>query len=379
MHSMMHSLSTEVAVSPAQHNALLCIARWRNESIDWQEAIHESDILYHHHAPPSVRHLGGRGQRIAIIDIGVQTNSAFWHARMPEPGPATPHTRKLIAEIDTSDANASASSSVLMLRSKLDEQGNASQMCPLGSHMNHPERAIDLGFWRVQAPAIEGARRNSVAHGVQIVSMRFARTLYLSNTPKAQYVASLARALEWVATHASKLAITTVQVSALDGRYDNGPKAYEEAVPYELRRLRQALRQLREQGVWVSAPTGNIENNRSINWPASEPLITAVGCANATSGQPMLARSSLVDVLMPTLLTKPVTSACNTQACSLAVALRQLIRERCGGNGPSDARTVLELMRAAASNVSDAKRPEQTYHVVRPVSTFARVASVPCR
>ena len=90
----------------------------------------------------------------------------------------------------------------------------------------------------------------------------------------------------------------------------------------------RGLQQLRRSGVWLSAPSGNDEflMNRTA-WPAREPLLSAsVGCAKGQ--RPILHRSARTTLLAPASQGL-YTSACNTNVCSVAVAVRSYLHRAC--------------------------------------------------
>jgi len=163
---------------------------------------------------------------------------------------------------------------------------------------------------------------NSRTPKAKVVVIRFYKVLYVNSLKDiAPYLLGLKLSLEWIEKHAVARNITTVQISILDGLYDNA--LYSDHLN-ALKDVTTALARLRQRfpGMWISAPTGNFREYGEIFWPARDPLVTAVGCAR--NGKPILHRSKKVALLMR----GGATSVCNAYACALSMLVREDLSRR---------------------------------------------------
>lgn len=133
---------------------------------------------------------------------------------------------------------------------------------------------------------------------------------------------SLAKGLTWVARNHQKYAITTVNLAPVDDLNHGEPVPTEIDIP---------LRQLRDLGIWVSAPTGNHDFRDGISWPACQPNCFAIGAVKPVRPAPAseaevvyLDRHRKVDLVVPAA----ATSSSNALVCGAAMLLREAIELR---------------------------------------------------
>lgn len=124
--------------------------------------------------------------------------------------------------------------------------------------------------------------------------------------------ASLAKALQWVIDHHAEHAITTVNLAPVDDLEHAEPVSTE---------IDAKLKQLRELGIWVSAPAGNHHFTKGISWPASQPNCFAIGAVIPGKDVVTLDRSAKIDLLVPAR----ATSSSNAILCGSAMLLREAI------------------------------------------------------
>lgn len=222
---------------------------------------------------------------------------------------------------------------------------------------------------------------NSTAHGAQVISLVPFGSLYVrkldgKDRPRAPYVNDLARALEWAAEHAHALRMHTVQLSAIDGLYEDGPDTYARLVPVEHRRFQRAVAALGERGVWVSAPSGNDARLPGMSaWPASEPGVVGVGCADKL-GRPIKHRSGRTTLLM-SCVDGHYTSNANVNVCGVVIAVRDALQHACGLRRtpvvPPSA--LLELLLQTARRSAADPISKRSYPIVDPRALFARIGN----
>lgn len=133
---------------------------------------------------------------------------------------------------------------------------------------------------------------------------------------------SLAKGLAWIVKHHRQHRITTVNLAPVDDL------AHGEPVPTG---IDAPLKQLRELGIWVSAPTGNHDFRDGISWPACQPFCFAIGAVKPVSPTPAaeaevvyLDRHRKVDLVVPAA----ATSSSNALVCGGAMLLREAIEIR---------------------------------------------------
>lgn len=125
---------------------------------------------------------------------------------------------------------------------------------------------------------------------------------------------SLAKALQWVIDHHAEHAITTVNLAPVDDL------EHAESIATE---IDAKLKQLRDLGIWVSAPAGNHHFTKGISWPASQPNCFAIGAVTPGKDIVTLDRSAKIDLLVPAR----ATSSSNAILCGSAMILREAIQK----------------------------------------------------
>lgn len=141
---------------------------------------------------------------------------------------------------------------------------------------------------------------------------------------------SLAKALQWVIDHHAEHAITTVNLAPVDDL------EHAEPVPTE---IDAKLKQLRDLGIWVSAPAGNHHFTKGISWPASQPNCFAIGAVTPGKDIVTLDRSAKIDLLVPAR----ATSSSNAILCGSAMLLREAITKS-GYDWKQDGRDMASAM-----------------------------------
>ena len=340
----------------------------------------------------------GDGQRVAVVDTGAAP-FLFWNF-LPNGQPW------LIAEVDLRDA----SSCLHAVRSALFGSSlglNSSRLhlpprCKNSDYQNHVAKTTTMAYWSPmskKAGADEdrlyedkkysSSGGGSIAPGVGIVSLIFADNLCVKVKnvsrelrPRGAYIAGLVRSLRWVLAQHRTLRISAVQISAYDGLYEDGPATWRRLEPEAYHDFAVAAERLLAAGLWLSAPTGNDAPDAidRASWPASDPLIAAVGCADPTGAadtnwtlvagnffRPVWSsqlnrwvnsieshRSRNASSVLFFASPMPFASTCNAIACATAVAARRLVARRCSVDimDVSGAR-LHELMRRTALHVWD--------------------------
>jgi hypothetical protein len=168
--------------------------------------------------------------------------------------------------------------------------------------------------------------KRGVAYNNQIAIVRSLECCHCTIADSAP----LARALQWVIDHHAEHRITTVNLAPVDDQ------AHAEPVPTE---IDAKLAQLRELGIWVSAPAGNHHFTNGISWPASQPNCFAVGAVQPGQDIVILDRCAKIDLLVPA----SATSSSNAIACGAAMILREAIEKR-GYDWQADGRNPAEAM-----------------------------------
>lgn len=154
---------------------------------------------------------------------------------------------------------------------------------------------------------------------------------------------TLARGLQWVIEHHERELITTVNLAPVDDLEHNQPVATDIDIP---------LKQLRELGIWVSAPAGNHTFAQGISWPACQPNCFAIGAVIPGKDEVYLDRSAKIDLVVPAA----ATSSSNAIACGAALILREAIQKtgydwkRDGQNLPE---AMLKIMQQTGPAVTD--------------------------
>jgi hypothetical protein len=216
----------------------------------------------------------GRGQCLAILDDGCKLDEPAWQARLPW-GP------KVIATWNSIDGNPDANPV---------PPGYHGTTVGYPSSMNHN--------------GIRGAAYNN-----QVAQVRCVTIVHLKGRGEAP---TMAAGLRWVLDQAARLSITAVNLSPLDDERHTAP------VPTE---IDEPLRQLRERGIWVSAPCGNHHYTDGISWPACQPHCYAIGGAVPGRHEAHLDRFGNTDLLV----CATATSSSNAYAAACSQILREAI------------------------------------------------------
>lgn len=166
--------------------------------------------------------------------------------------------------------------------------------------------------------------KGGIAFNNHVAAVRCVRKVHMGNiVPQA--TDSIKKALAWVLENREKLNITAINLSPLDD------KEHAARVPSDLDPL---LLQLREQGVWVSAPCGNGTFTNGISWPACAPQCFAIGCSDGwfwslpyspEKDRPCARfnRNINTDILAPA----GATSSANAYLVGCAMVLREAIEK----------------------------------------------------
>ena len=156
---------------------------------------------------------------------------------------------------------------------------------------------------------------------------------------------SLAKALQWVIEHHAEHRITTVNLAPVDDLEHAEPVSTE---------IDAKLKQLRELGIWVSAPAGNHGFTKGISWPASQPNCFAIGAVTPGKDIVILDRSAKIDLLVPAR----ATSSSNAILCGSAMILREAIQKSgydWKPHGPDLASAMMKIFQTTGVEVKDEK------------------------
>ncbi|MGV3661268.1 MAG: S8 family serine peptidase [Prosthecobacter sp.] len=247
----------------------------------------------------------GKGQTLALLDDGCTLSKPEWQAvvdGMP----------KVRVSFDAVDGDSDP---------KHEGKGYHGTTIGIPSSVNH------------------GGKRG-VAYNNQLAIVRSLECCHC----KIADSTSLARALQWVIDHHAEHHITTVNLAPVDD------KEHGEPVPTE---IDAKLAQLRELGIWVSAPAGNHHFTKGISWPASQPGCFAIGAVIPGKDQAHLDRHAKLDLLVPA----KATSSSNAIVCGSVMILREAIEK--GGydwkkDGPDIASAMMKIMQQTGVAVEDA-------------------------
>jgi hypothetical protein len=156
---------------------------------------------------------------------------------------------------------------------------------------------------------------------------------------------SLAKALQWVIEHHAEHRITTVNLAPVDDLEHAEPVSTE---------IDAKLKQLRELGIWVSAPAGNHHFTKGISWPASQPNCFAIGAVTPGKDSVILDRSAKIDLRVPAR----ATSSSNAILCGSAMILREAIQKSgydWKPHGPDLASAMMKIFQITGVEVKDEK------------------------
>ena len=191
----------------------------------------------------------GKGQTLAILDDGFDLNEPDWKVVMPW-GPKVVATYNAIE--DTDDVR------VIPPAYHGTSLGNPSSMNLDGK----------LG----------------VAFNDQIAMIKCVP----GGAAKPEDAPAIARALAWVIENHQRYKITSVNIGTLDA------KSHPAHIPTV---IDPPLRTLREQGIWVSAPTGNSGYTDGISWPACARDCFGIGAVHHFKHVPHMNRFSNIAIL----------------------------------------------------------------------------------
>lgn len=223
----------------------------------------------------------GKGQTLAVLDDGCDLEIPEWKVVMPW-GPKV---------VDAWDA----------VENEADPTPAPNQKH--GTFMGFPS---SLNY--------EG--KGGVAFNNQVAQVRAVVNVHIKEQNLEAETQSMKRALQWVMENRERLNITSVNLSPLDDKEHPGPVTSE---------LDPVLTELRNAGVWVSAPCGNNGFTRGFSWPAISPFCFAIGASGHTGGGPSKdkSRSIHTDLFAPA----KATSSSNALMAGSAMVLREAIEK----------------------------------------------------
>jgi hypothetical protein len=173
---------------------------------------------------------------------------------------------------------------------------------------------------------------------------------------------SLAAALQWVLDHHKQYQITTVNLAPVDDR----AHAAAVATPID-----DKLAQLKQQGIWVSAPAGNHNFTNGISWPACQPGCIAIGAVKPGKDEVYLDRHEKVALLVPAR----ATSSSNAIACGAAMLLREAILKS-GYDWHSEGETLPDAMLAVMQKTGAAVEDPATRRTYRRLDVHSALRHV---
>lgn len=235
----------------------------------------------------------GKGQTLALVDDGCKL-------AMPEWAQADGERPKVLISYDSVDGDTDP---------KHEGKGYH------GSTIGIPSSLNFKGKW-------------GVAYNNQIAVIRGLECCHC----KVGDSKTLAAGLQWILDNHAKYHITTVNLAPVDDQAHDSPVATE---------IDAKLAQLRERGIWVSAPTGNHNFTNGISWPACQPNCFAIGAVRRGKDEVYLDRHAKVDLVVPAA----ATSSSNAIACGSVIVLREAI-DKSGYNWKADGRNLPEAMLA---------------------------------
>jgi hypothetical protein len=247
----------------------------------------------------------GKGQTLALLDDGCKLSMPQWSSKQPD-GRA-----KVLATYDSVDGDDDP---------KHEGRGYHGSTIGVPSSLNYQ------GKW-------------GVAYNNQLAVVRSLECCHC-NVSDGETVAA---AMKWVIDNHKTLRITTVNLAPVDD------KAHDKPVPTA---IDAKLKELRQLGVWVSAPAGNHNFTKGISWPASQPNCFAVGAVRTGKDVVYLDRHAKVDLVVPAA----ATSSSNAIACGAAMVIREAIEKtkydwrRDGANLPE---AIMKIMQTTGEPVKD--------------------------
>lgn len=246
----------------------------------------------------------GKGQTLALVDDGCNLSMPEWsHSDGDQP--------KVLVTYDSVDGDDNP---------KHEGRGYHGSTIGIPSSLNYG------GKW-------------GVAYNDQLAVIRGLECCHC----KTSDADTLAAALQWIIEHHEQYQITTVNLAPVDDQAHDKPVATA---------IDDKLTQLRELGIWVSAPTGNHNFTTGISWPASQPNCFAIGAVRQGQDVVYLDRHAKVDLVVPAA----ATSSSNAIACGAAIVLREAITKTSynwKADGPNIAAAMLAIMQKTGVTVED--------------------------
>ena len=154
---------------------------------------------------------------------------------------------------------------------------------------------------------------------------------------------TVAAALQWIIDNHKKYRITTVNLAPVDDKAHAQPVATA---------IDDKLAELRQLGIWVSAPAGNHNFTEGISWPACQPNCFAIGAVRQGKDEVYLDRHAKLDLVVPAA----ATSSSNAIACGAAIVVREAIIETdydWKQDGSNVAEAILAIMQNTGVKVDD--------------------------
>lgn len=237
----------------------------------------------------------GKGQTLALVDDGCNLS-------MPEWSKSSGDVPKVLVAYDSVDGDNDP---------KHEGKGYHGSTIGIPSSLNYK------GKW-------------GVAYNNQVAVIRALECCHCNVADSK----TLAAGLQWVLDNHKKYRITTVNLAPVDDKAHDKPVATE---------IDAKLAELRERGIWVSAPTGNHNFTTGISWPSCQPNCFAIGAVRSGKDEVYLDRevNGKVDLVVPAA----ATSSSNAIACGAAMVLREAI-EKVGYDWKADGRNLPEAMLA---------------------------------
>lgn len=246
----------------------------------------------------------GKGQCLAVLDDGCDLTIPEWNVELP-------WGRKVIATW-----------------SAIDHNENAAHVPP-GYHGTDVAFPSSLNYNGKRGLAYN----NFVAH---------VRCITVCHLPKDES-ATIADGLRWVIANRERLNITAVNLSPVDDRHHREPVAMVIDGP---------LRELRNLGVWVSAPCGNHHRADGISWPACAEPCFAIGATKPDADAVWCDRCALTDIVVPA----KATSSSNAYMVAASMILREAIeksRYRWNTDGPNQPEAMMAIFKKTGVAVFD--------------------------
>jgi len=193
----------------------------------------------------------GVHQSVGLIDVGVGPKSFAYHMLTPE------GYHKLWGEVDV-ESPQKLKWSAGAIRTTTREKSECTNL--------HGERIVMLGF----APPLRSENLSpslinvtGIAPSARVLSLRFAEDLYiLTRTGQKRdynlYFGQIAKSLTFIVSNLERLNITAVQLSAIDGFFDQNTTRYSPSLYPNVGIVNRQLGYLQDMGVLVSARSGTM-------------------------------------------------------------------------------------------------------------------------